>query len=245
MNRALILSAAMLFATASAEADEPVINEAIRKYADAVEEASSQLGTVHDQGSANKATETLVRLDKEAGEWRARWKQAQTREPPGGAILRHANGITDEFEVAWSRVVDAEVANGLLEKLPEFRKVIAERAASRKPGLFDLLGERENAKHNLAKIKANAVASAAQRYLVKTGNLPASLQDLLTPPGGGLPYVEADFLTDPWGLPFQYDPNGPHNKGLKPDVWSIGPDASDPKGRLGNWRSAPQMKTDK
>jgi general secretion pathway protein G len=71
-----------------------------------------------------------------------------------------------------------------------------------------------------AKIKANAIASAAERFHVKYDRLPESLDELVSPPGGGMPYIGADYLNDPWGQRFQYDPAGPHNGGLKPDVFT-------------------------
>jgi general secretion pathway protein G len=81
----------------------------------------------------------------------------------------------------------------------------------------------EDAKVSEAKIKANAIAGAAQRYQVKYDHLPQSLDELVSPPSGGMPFIEPDFLVDPWGNRFQYDPAGQHNGGLKPDVFTTSP----------------------
>jgi general secretion pathway protein G len=78
----------------------------------------------------------------------------------------------------------------------------------------------EDAKVSEAKIKANAIAGAAQRFQVKYDRPPESLDELVSPPSGGIPFIEAEFLTDPWGGRFQYDPAGPRNNGLKPDVYT-------------------------
>jgi hypothetical protein len=41
----------------------------------------------------------------------------------------------------------------------------------------------------------------------------------------------ADALIDPWGRPYNYDPNGPRNNGNKPDIWAVAPDGA----LIGNW----------
>jgi hypothetical protein len=38
-------------------------------------------------------------------------------------------------------------------------------------------------------------------------------------------------LIDPWGKSFQYDPSGPKNQGLAPDIWTEAPDGS----VIANW----------
>jgi hypothetical protein len=51
-------------------------------------------------------------------------------------------------------------------------------------------------------------------------------------------------LKDPWGKPYSYDPAGPKNAGLKPDIWSAGGG----KVLIGNWpapKTKPQKAKDK
>jgi general secretion pathway protein G len=90
----------------------------------------------------------------------------------------------------------------------------------------------EDAKISQAQIKANAIAAAAQRFLVKYDRLPESLTELSQPPSGGTPFMDQDGLTDPWGKMFQYDPAGPHNNGQKPDVYTTTPHNE----VVGNWK---------
>ena len=91
----------------------------------------------------------------------------------------------------------------------------------------------EDAQISQAQTKAYAIGAAAQRFQVKYGRLPNDLSELSHPPTGGTPFQSEDDLKDPWGKQFQYDPNGTHNQGLKPDVYTVSP-----KGEtVGNWKS--------
>jgi general secretion pathway protein G len=80
-----------------------------------------------------------------------------------------------------------------------------------------------DAKVDAAKTGAVTLAKAAQAYEVRFGQLPESLQQLVQPPDGSKPFVEPDALLDPWQQPYQYDPSGPRNGGLKPDVFTTSP----------------------
>jgi general secretion pathway protein G len=88
----------------------------------------------------------------------------------------------------------------------------------------------EDAKKDAARITAGNLAAAAQQYQLRYNAYPENLQQLVQPPEGQ-PFVEPNALRDPWGNAFQYDPAGPRNNGLKPDVWAIAPDGT----QCGNW----------
>jgi general secretion pathway protein G len=91
----------------------------------------------------------------------------------------------------------------------------------------------EDAQISQAQTKAYAIGAAAQRFLVKYERLPNDLAELSHPPTGGTPFQSEEDLRDPWGKQFQYDPNGAHNNGLKPDVYTV-----TPKGEtVGNWKN--------
>lgn len=242
MSRTVFALLLILSTAVPLRADEPVVNEAIRLYADAVEKATTQLKTVRDADSAKKAAESLVGLDKQAGEWRQ--KYLVRSEVPGEAVVKHMESVVNELEVAWSRIVDTGNPGDILEKLPALRKTVADRAATRKPGLVANVAGTNAAKIAVARTSAIVLGTAAQRFMVKYERYPKTLGELAEPPNG-TPYVDKKDRLDPWGLPFQYDPDGPKNKGLKPDVWSIGPNANDPKGRYGNWPPPRDMKKDK
>ncbi len=94
----------------------------------------------------------------------------------------------------------------------------------------------DDAKEGVAKTKARVLADQCQQFMVKNDRYPESLNELLSPPDGGRPYVEPDALNDPWGTPFQYNPAGPNNNGLKPDVYTINPTTGQ---TIGNWTTKP------
>jgi general secretion pathway protein G len=92
----------------------------------------------------------------------------------------------------------------------------------------------DDAKINAAKAGVKAIERAAVGYQVNYNELPATLQQLLQPPSGNKPYLEPEALNDPWGKPYNYDPTGPNNSGLRPDVWTTTPDGA----TIGNWVGA-------
>ncbi len=90
----------------------------------------------------------------------------------------------------------------------------------------------DDAKVNAAKAGVKAIEKAAQGYEIAHGTLPQTLQELVQPPSGGRPYIEQQAMLDPWGQPYQYDPSGSRNGGLKPDVWTTAPSTGQ---QIGNW----------
>jgi len=91
----------------------------------------------------------------------------------------------------------------------------------------------DDAKKDTAKAGAVTLAKACQAYEIRMGGPPESLQQLLTPPDGGKPFIDGpDALLDPWGKAYQYDASGQHHNGLKPDVWTAAPDGQ----MCGNWK---------
>jgi hypothetical protein len=60
------------------------------------------------------------------------------------------------------------------------------------------------------------------------------LSDLLVKDQFGGPYLEnADAIIDPWGQPYQYNPQGTNNNGTKPDIWTVAPNGDGKQ--IGNW----------
>jgi hypothetical protein len=108
-------------------------------------------------------------------------------------------------------------------------------------GVMDVLGDlapfklAREARLRQAELLVQNLDKALQIYKITTGAYPAKLDALAE---GDKPVIEKKHLNDPWGRPFQYDVNGPKNKGNKPDVWSLGP--PDKKDALiGNWNAKP------
>jgi general secretion pathway protein G len=91
----------------------------------------------------------------------------------------------------------------------------------------------DDAKIDTAKTKAITIAKVIQTYELRFGSAPESLQQLIQPPDGGKPFIEPDALLDPWNKPYQYDPSGQHNGGVKPDVWTTHPETGQ---MIGNWK---------
>jgi hypothetical protein len=90
-------------------------------------------------------------------------------------------------------------------------------------------------------VDVQTLSRAVEAYKISNGEYPSGLDDLAKKqPGGGPALVEAGALKDPWGKPYSYDPAGPKNAGLKPDIWSAGGG----KVLIGNW-PAPKTKPPK
>jgi hypothetical protein len=93
-------------------------------------------------------------------------------------------------------------------------------------------GAAEAAKVGMAKTGAKAIASALEQYYANNIELPPSLEALTQKQPNGLPaFFTPDKLLDPWNKPYQYDPQGPKNQGLRPDVWTTTPGGVE----VGNW----------
>jgi general secretion pathway protein G len=91
----------------------------------------------------------------------------------------------------------------------------------------------DDAKRDRVKADVQTITKACQAYQIRTGEFPPTLQALLQPPQGGAPYLEngMDAIKDPWQKEYQYNPAGPNNGGLKPDIWTTAPDGV----QIGNW----------
>jgi hypothetical protein len=216
-----VVAAALLIVTAAnARPDEPVINEALRLYSDAVEEATKQLKTVRDAASAKNVAEALRPFDETIAKQLARLNQAANREEPGGAIQRHSAAVTAELETQWRRAAGIPGTKVELEKLTAIA------------GVATTAGK---LKRQLAEAGIKSLYLATKAYEIKYGEPPADLSKLMAPPDSKKPFIEKEWLTDPWSRPYHYDPKGPKNKGDKPDIWSTGPDPNDPNGVIGNW----------
>jgi general secretion pathway protein G len=91
-------------------------------------------------------------------------------------------------------------------------------------GGYYVLQSYEEAKLSRAKIDAEMLSNKVEEYKLKNEQYPATLDALAQQqPAGGGPMVPPDKLRDPWGKPYQIDPNGTHNGGLKADVFTTSP----------------------
>jgi hypothetical protein len=94
-------------------------------------------------------------------------------------------------------------------------------------------GDIGEGKRNVGKARSQVriLTLAVDAYFRDHKEYPPSLEDLLRPDPAGNQYLTGpEDLIDPWGLPYQYDPAGPNNDGIRPDIWADGP-----RGRIRNW----------
>jgi hypothetical protein len=64
---------------------------------------------------------------------------------------------------------------------------------------------------------------------------PENLQILGKPQADGGLHVVEEYLVDPWGRPYHFDPRQLHPETNTPLIWSDGPDPTNPDGRITNW----------
>jgi len=91
-------------------------------------------------------------------------------------------------------------------------------------GGYYLLQRYEDAKVSTARINCASLSEAVEQYKINNNNYPPSIDALTQPqPNGGSAFVPPDKIKDPWGKVYRLDPNGPHNGGLKADVFTTTP----------------------
>src|SRR5262245_16381094 len=105
--------------------------------------------------------------------------------------------------------------------LMEMLVVVAIIVALAGIGGYYLFGTLASSKANIAETQVRTTLSTAvKEYFVRHGQWPPSLDTLL--PGavpGERPILEDPrAIIDPWNVPYKYDPNGPRNGGMKPDI---------------------------
>jgi general secretion pathway protein G len=95
----------------------------------------------------------------------------------------------------------------------------------------------DDSKKSRAQADVQTLTRACQGYNLKFGNYPESLNQLITPPDNGKPFLDSpENILDPWNKQYSYDQNGARNGGNKPDIWTIDPDGRE----IGNWTTRAQ-----
>ena len=99
--------------------------------------------------------------------------------------------------------------------------------------LQDWIPDRQAAqKKGSAAAQIRILAISCDAYKLKHNKYPETLQTLLTKYEFGIIYInDPTLLIDPWGRPIQYDPSGPNNQGLKPEIWFL----DEKRKEIGNW----------
>lgn len=103
-------------------------------------------------------------------------------------------------------------------------------------GTVYYMNYKEQALATKAKTGVRTLETAVLGYQMRHNDLPSDLHVLLQPdPDTGKPYCDGEVLMSPWSdRPYQYNPQGPNNNGLKPDIWVDSPNGK----RIGNWPGA-------
>jgi hypothetical protein len=194
-------------------------------------EATTVLKSVTDRASAEAALPKLKALQerftaatKKFDALKLSAEQLGQLKPQYVELIRAADDL--EGEVA--RVKKIPAAAAVLKDVFTLKQADEAKTA---------IAELEKAKIAVARLGAVALMQALDIYKVKHGEYPATLAALAeNQPDGGPALISADKLNDPWGRAYLYNPVGPKNKGLRPDVWSTGPDPKKPDGVIGNWQ---------
>ena len=97
---------------------------------------------------------------------------------------------------------------------------------------FGVLRYIDEARVDAAKTKIQTIENAIQSYQLRQHEYPADLMVLTTSQQGVPAYFDRDFLLDPWGNQFGYEPQNRHPTLGYPHVFSHGPDGST---MIDNW----------
>jgi general secretion pathway protein G len=101
-------------------------------------------------------------------------------------------------------------------------------------GTFYLLPRLGEAKDKVAQSNITKLDTACGTFKLNNDRWPQNLQELTArQPNGDAPLASTDEIKDPWGAEFKYDPSGPRNQGLKPDIWTVSQESS--RKEIGNW----------
>ena len=153
----------------------------------------------------------------------------------------------------------AEEINALKLSKPDFERIVLEVSKRFKsasigdeylrlmtiPGTLDLVSDLtyveslDDSNIELTKQALREYSKNLDLYKDQQNGYPKTLNDWRSRPRRMVLFgklVRSDVLNDPWGRPYHYDVTGKHNKGKRPDIWSLGPPHKGGKsGEIGNW----------
>ena len=87
-------------------------------------------------------------------------------------------------------------------------------------GTFFLLPQLEEGKKGRAKTDVRKLSALVDGFKIKHGEYPNSLEALTQPMGGDGPTCAREEIVDPWGKVYQINPDGPHNQGMRADIFT-------------------------
>ena len=124
--------------------------------------------------------------------------------------------------------------------LMEMMVVVAIIVALAGIGIFFLAPQADEGSKTKVKADIKSLDTAVGTYKTQhAGMYPENLQVLMVRDEQGYgPYIRSqEDLLDPWNRPYNYDPSGTNNGGLKPDIWCDMP----PVPKLGLWTFIPDI----
>jgi len=102
-------------------------------------------------------------------------------------------------------------------------------------GGYYVMGQLAEARKSEAQIQVRTLTTACENYQLNYTRPPPTLRARYDKGDFGGPYMKSlDILMDPWGREYQYNPQGPRNRGMYPDIWTVDPDGRE----IGNWGKA-------
>jgi hypothetical protein len=202
------------------EAEEQLVKDTLQSYKD----VTAVLKTVKDAKSAEAA---LAKLDDPAERLVVRSEALQTLfDKPAAKDLqkKHADALEEAgaaLRAEYQRLGKHADALKVLNTNKEWKS---------------LTGHLQAGFVARAKVDVQTLDKAVQTYIVKNGKSPATLQELTQrTPDGGAALLKETALIDPWGNPYQYDPNQLNPYNATPKIWTNGDPAQGGKTPISNW----------
>src|SRR5690349_24655196 len=169
MRRTIGLSALLILLTGHPVwASDPQATELVGLMTMAVRGTTEQLQLVQHIESARLSAEPLGQFDKYFGYFLAQGKRVKIANADRGALQVYERAVS-ALEPEWNRVAADNDLKFVQERMPAFRRFMAERSGKRP---------------ELAAQGAQTLAAAALKYEIHYGQIPERLEQLIIPPGG-------------------------------------------------------------
>jgi Type II secretion system (T2SS), protein G len=197
-------------------ADEKETEEQAKAVLETANKVVEAMKTVKDKASAEKAKPELEKLLTAAIKAQEAFRNLPEadRKKVLPTYRPKIDEVMQEFGKESERLRKDESVMEVLKDLAPFKAI-------------------REARLQQAKLMVLNLDKAMQIYKLTTGDYPKSLEAMAE---GEKPLLDKKHLKDPWGRAFQYDLKGERHKGVKPDVWSLGPpDMKD--ALIGNWNT--------
>jgi hypothetical protein len=205
---------------------DPDPEKLLMEYLNSVEEITTVLKTVSDSKSAELA---LTKLEGPTQRANAAMEEFKKRVADPNKIKLFEKHETRLKEVMVAHILEVE----RLRNQPPLHKILV------KNEIFSSLDNalQDNTRKLEAAVAIMQIEAALKSYKAKNGAWPATLKQLTQPDANvkGPPLIAEEQLTDPWGQPYQYEPNILDPATLTPLIYSQCGSPNDVKRRITNW----------